>query len=291
MGDGDSIGDGDFVIGDGTTLETAMATSSGPPAMIVTTLPEGFTAGTFGGYKVLGKLEDFEQPATNTCANVLRLIVRDFTQAHVDFGQEKPATWTADGLEGLYPGQVLAELPPDTRKPLINPARMPADVIENLSDWYVTTEGVNIPYVMDIWLAPHATKPDTFEFEVNDFFPLDDWNETPADVQNGRNFLFTTELHTKFEYKGGEVFTFLGDDDVFAFVNHQLGVDLGGIHGPKMGSVSLDAQATAFGLTVGETYDLDLFQAERNPGGSNYRIETSLDFKECGLLPTDVIVK
>jgi fibro-slime domain-containing protein len=110
-------------------------------------------------------------------------------------------------------------------------------------------------------------------------------------VQNGRNFLFTTELHTKFEYKGGEVFTFLGDDDVFAFVNSHLGVDLGGIHGPKMGSVNLDQQAAAFGLTPGETYNLDLFHAERNPGGSNYRIETSLDFKECGLLPTDVIVK
>ena len=44
------------------------------------------------------------------------------------------------------------------------------------------------------------------------------------------------------------------------------------------------------GLTLGTVYDLDLFQAERNPVGSNFRLETTLDFTECGvILPDDVI--
>ena len=85
------------------------------------------------------------------------------------------------------------------------------------------------------------------------------------------------------------MFTFRGDDDVFVFVNNQLAVDLGGIHGPVSGSVDLDAQADELGLTEGEVYTLDLFQAERNPGGSNFRIDTSLDFKSCGILPVDVL--
>jgi fibro-slime domain-containing protein len=133
-------------------------------------------------------------------------------------------------------------------------------------------------------------------FDMTDFFPLDDFNTSPEDVQTGgekdygpHNFLFTTEIHTSFEYKKGQVFTFRGDDDVFVFVNSQLAVDLGGIHGPVSGSVDLDAQAEVLGLKVGEVYTLDLFQAERNPGGSNFRIDTSLDFKECGILPVDVL--
>jgi fibro-slime domain-containing protein len=264
-----------------------------PPAMVVETLPAGFTeATTSGGYEVVGSLEDFEEPADNTCVNVLRAVIRDFTQAHIDFGEEKPATWTAPGL---YTGQVLPALG-DDRKPVLNPDRTPKDVIEKLEDWYVTIDGVNEPYVMDLWLEPDPTRKGTFVFDVKDFFPLDDFNSSPSDVQTGgeedygpHNFLFTIEIHTSFEYKMGQVFTFRGDDDVFVYVNNQLAVDLGGIHGPVSGSVDLDAEAERLGLKEGEVYSLDLFQAERNPGGSNFRIDTSLDFKECGILPVDVL--
>jgi fibro-slime domain-containing protein len=51
----------------------------------------------------------------------------------------------------------------------------------------------------------------------------------------------------------------------------------------------LSEHAAEFGLVPGEVYNLDMFQAERNPTGSNFRIETSLDFKECGVLETDII--
>jgi len=70
-----------------------------------------------------------------------------------------------------------------------------------------------------------------------------------------------------------------------------LAVDIGGIHGELPGNVSLDAKASEFGLEVGRVYPLDLFQAERNPRGSNFKIETSLDFQSCGILPDDITVK
>ena len=262
-----------------------------PPAKIDETLPAGFTAETAnGGWKVLGLLADFKEPSDNVCANVLRAIVRDFKQSHIDFGQEKPASWVSPGL---YTGQILPGLPAD-RKPDVNPSRMPLDVIEAFDDWYKNLDGVNVPYVMDLWLQPDPNKKGTFLFDSSSFFPLDKFNTSPGDVQVGgndngpHNFLFTIELHTAFEYKGGEVFNFRGDDDVFVFINDKLAVDIGGIHGPLVGNVDLDARAAELGIKVGSVYKLDLFQAERNPGGSNFRIETSLDFRACGILPGDV---
>jgi fibro-slime domain-containing protein len=262
-----------------------------PPAKIEETLPPGFTAETtYGGWKVVGLLSAFDEPSENVCANVLRAIARDFTQAHIDFGQQKPASWMSPGL---YTGHVLPDLPAD-RKPDINPARMPLDVMEAFDDWYVNKDGTNVPYVMDIWLQPDPNKKGYFLFDSNSFFPLDAHNTSPGDVQNGgsdnkpHNFLFTIELHTAFEYKGGEVFNFRGDDDVFVFINGKLAVDIGGIHGPLVGEVNLDARAAELGIAVGNVYKLDLFQAERNPTGSNFRIETSLDFKECGILSSDI---
>lgn len=293
-GDGDGDGDISLGDGDGDGINGSGGAVEKPPAMIEETLPAGFTAATTkGGWRIVGKLSEFSEPASNSCANVLRLIARDFKQAHIDFGEEKPATWVADGLMGLYEGQVLPDLPQNTRKPAINPNRMPMDVIEKFEDWYVNLEpeGINIPYVMDIWLQPDPARPGYFTFDDDLFFPLDEVNENPEDVQggSGNNFLFTTELHTAFEYKGGEVFTFDGDDDVFAFINGKLAVDIGGIHGPIYRSVDLDAQSEALGLEVGNVYTLELFQAERNPGGSHYSIDTSLDFKECGILDGDIV--
>ena len=82
------------------------------------------------------------------------------------------------------------------------------------------------------------------------------------------------------------------DDDVFVFINGYLAVNLSGVHSAQEGSVMLDDQATAFDLALGGVYTFDLFQAERQPSGSNFRLETTLDFTGCGeILPVDVVVR
>ena len=118
----------------------------------------------------------------------------------------------------------------------------------------------------------------SYGFDSASFFPLDAapgvWPERQADSANvQRNFLFTSELRIPFKYKGGENLTFRGDDDVWVFVNGKLAVDLGGVKNSRTAAVTLDgAVAAQLGLTVGGMYEFVVFQAERNPTLSSYRL-------------------
>ena len=57
------------------------------------------------------------------------------------------------------------------------------------------------------------------------------------------NFSFTSEIRYWFQYDSTKSYTldFLGDDDVWMFVNKKLAVDIGGIHTPQAGTVTISA--------------------------------------------------
>jgi fibro-slime domain-containing protein len=71
---------------------------------------------------------------------------------------------------------------------------------------------------------------------------------------------------------------------VWVFINGQLAIDLGGRHAQETGSVSLDAQSARLGIAVGGVYDLAVFHAERHTVQSNFRIDTTLAFTNCGVV-------
>ena len=160
--------------------------------------------------------------------------------------------------------------------------------VASFKQWYTNVTGVNqsIPYT--IVLDNGATNPGgTYTFEASkhngvSFFPLD--GQCFGNQGQSHNYSFTYEIATKFTYTARStrnadmVFNFSGDDDVWVYINHKLVVDLGGVHPEQYASVNVDSLASQLGLVAGQTYDFNIFYAERHTTESNCTIQTTIQF-------------
>ncbi len=126
---------------------------------------------------------------------------------------------------------------------------------------------------------------------------------TPPAGSPMHNFHFTSEVAYWFEYDETTVadLSFLGDDDVWVFLNRRLVLDIGGIHVPLGGRLSIAAggaittrvwepldpgdeapvpmdditstlTAADLGMSPGNVYEIKVFQAERKPEGSSFQL-------------------
>jgi fibro-slime domain-containing protein len=289
-----SQGQGGASAGTGPQAGGAGAQAAGNGAV-----PADFTSTQVGGYALGGELSS-DAAAVPTMSmgagacSVISAVVRDFkgvdeSGGHADFE-------SFDG-EAPTPGLVAATLGGDGKPVYASqcegsaqsgacPYGQMTSNADNFGQWYRTIPGVNRAYALFLQFEPNNGVQ---TFQSNDFFPLDGAGFAPggAKRKGGHNFHFTTEVHARFLYSGGERFSFTGDDDLWVFVNGRLAIDLGGLHPPASNTLDLDGAASALGILPGQQYALDLFHAERHTEASNFRVDTTLAFTNCGAITPD----
>ncbi|ORZ35457.1 hypothetical protein BCR44DRAFT_1499651 [Catenaria anguillulae PL171] len=154
-------------------------------------------------------------------------------------------------------------------------------------EYYTDIPGVNIGYNITLNFTLDDPNLATYRWEKPFFFPLDNKGfgmregflvtdpDLPANFRDGipHNFWFTTQMEMTFFYRGGEVFRFNGDDDLWVFIDGKLtSCDLGGIHASRECQVNLDT----LNLRVNSSYSMSVFHAERHTDASYFAVTTSV---------------
>lgn len=201
-------------------------------------------------------------------------------------GYKRTADWRdGQGRKIMPPRQYVDTLHGDTLGSMSASTGAAVTSDSSLSQWFRDVPGVNVSKPLDLMLVRQPgsnvytfdDKSDPAYQSLGGFFPIND-ELYGNSAGESKNFHFTYELSTKFVYKegAGAVFTFIGDDDVWVFIDGHLVIDLGGVHSAESQTISLDRLAW---LEDGEEYELKFFFAERHRTQSNFRIETTLQLK------------
>jgi fibro-slime domain-containing protein len=203
---------------------------------------------------------------TPNCEHVLHAKVRDRSPDAPDSNPDFENPNMGDDLNIVMP-QLGADNTPVYAG---NPSTSTTHSASTFAEWYHDlTSGTNYDFQIDLPLT--AGSGGVYTYDNESYFPIDGQGYGNY-KSSGHNFHFTTEVHTTFVYSGGEVFTFTGDDDLFAYIDKKLVINLGGIHSAETKSVQLDT----LGLTKGSTYRLDIFGAERHTVESHFRVDTTI---------------
>ena len=224
--------------------------------------------------------------------------VRDFKSGANPGGHPDFDTSNEQGRSDLTYGIVAPKLGVDglpvynTIRPANNLGNDPLTTKENFDEWYRDAPSSNKTLSVDLTFGEKPGDPGvmtTAGYNANlymdgRFLPIsgEGWGNEAVHANGANNWNFTTQFVSDFLYRPATTFKFVGDDDVWVYVNDDLVIDLGGTHNAKSawflmldGKVFINADAFPAGgdvqtldhtyLSTLETYWSDLGMSERLP--------------------------
>ena len=129
------------------------------------------------------------------------------------------------------------------------------------AQWFNDVLGTNLSTLRTISLTRNADG--VYEYLDDDFHPIDD--RLFGNEGESHNNYFTMTFSAEFTYQActGQFVSFFGADDVWMFVDGKLGLDLEGVLPLTEQYLELDR----LDLVDGETYEIEVFYAQRQPNG------------------------
>ena len=276
---------------------------------------------TYYDFRIPGQSTKLAEPTSWTAANELTggfmtKALYDAIAADNNCKREKFTDSYKDGTRTGYPdfgctfggsgcgGMVETKLDSDNKPVLVSDWKTKNCTIRNPDTkinkhvtcknthhyWYRYVPGVNLMIKTTLTMQQDKDKADKYTFSSESWYPLDSkgYHSSTANPRAANGGEFTSELHTFFQYKGGETLTFRGDDDVWAFINKTLFVDLGGMQSGNTDTGKLSDNKclnkdkdgndvsivcdSRYDIYENGIYDLHFFQAERCSSGSRYQL-------------------
>jgi fibro-slime domain-containing protein len=265
----------------GITAQATLSTGGGPETIVLSGIVRDFQERSEDTGHV-----DFERRPLGGFGLYANMVANDIgpdgNPVYQSTGQKvRTQASDAQGRAMMFPRDYIDAMPGD------EPGRLSSGTgavtsAESFSQWFKDIPGVNISQALSLTFVRQANsnvyvfddKLDPSFASLGGFFPIN--GELYGNsAGNDRNFHFTFELETTFTYdaNAGYNFKFVGDDDVWVFIDGKLVIDLGGVHGATAQSIDLDRLNW---LEDGKTYSLKFFFAERHRTQSNFRIETTI---------------
>ena len=212
--------------------------------------------------------------ADEMCASALHAVVRDFRGQVINDVPKHPDFEFA-----------LGDRQRDCRESQLGPDDKPVyaraggttpttNGADTFNQWYRDVDGVNIHFDTEIPLTPDPTRPGTFVYDDDAYFPIDDMGF--GNEYQSHNFDFTDRAALQLPVPRWREVHVQGRRRPVAVPERQAGRRSRRHPHRRDRHRDLDAVAVDFGLAPMGVYRMDIFQAERHLAESHFHVETTL---------------